>query len=572
MGGKDGSSSGDADGREPVRNEIGAVDANRPDEVGYYGEKEDPLESPTVPEAPPAEDAKLFSWATMKIALPNILIPTLYGYHIGYVGAYSTMYKFATDCELYTAQTPCETLSDAKCMWMDASTVSSTASGYVCGWADRTTCFLSYNDETSCGADKWCEWGYSDGTCGNKVGYSSIYSGLFAGSMIMGTTVGSLLGGYLTKWIDYRKTFFLVGVISIVSAVLTHVATGIFQYWLLFVARIILGFAMGWQSIAAPHYTDKFAPKNLQKTLGTFFQVFTAFGSFVAAIFAIILGNTISYGADRNANVMGRMQGFTAVPTLLSVLVLFLPLVTRDGYSLTVKYGDNDDTVAERRAEKKYPFSSMLGPVLIGVAMGCTLQLTGINANMNYAPTIMSNLGLDALVGNIIVLGWNSVTAFGVIPLSKKFSMRTLFLFCTLIGSLCCLFLSGIPVYPGVTKVKAAKEAIAIVGIALFIMSYEFGIGPCFFVLAVDVFPPSFRPIGSSITTGVMFALNLIINICYPIATEGISGGPSGNQDKGQSIAFIFFGCIGLVTVVIEFFFLHPWKDEDEDAAADESK
>ena len=108
-------------------------------------------------------------------------------------------------------------------------------------------------------------------------------------------------------------------------------------------------------------------------------------------------------------------------------------------------------------------------------------------------------------------------------------------------------------------------NGIAITGIAIFIALYEMGVGPCFFVLAVDVFPESFRPIGSSITVGVMMAFNLVINICYPIATEGMSGGPSGNPNKGQSIAFIFFGGVGTVCVVIEYFFLHPWEDSNED-------
>ena len=517
-----------------------------------------------------AEDAdeptRFFCWQNFLVAIPNVLIPSLYGYNIGYVGPYATMYSYATNCQLYGAQTSCETLSGAKCQWMDAATVNASSTlGMVCGWqAPRTTCFLKYDDAAGCGADSDCVWSYPTGTCGNKVGYTSILSGLFAGSMIMGTTVGSLLGGLLTRWLDYRKSFLVIGAISLVGAILTHVATGIFQYWLLFAARIIVGVAMGWQAVATPHYTDKYVPVEHAKTIGSFFQCSVSFFIFIAAVFGICLGQTISYDANSNQNVMGRMQGLVSFSTFGSILVLFLPLVTRDGYSLSKSgnYEDADTADSGKGGKnKQYPFSKMIGPILNGVVMGCVCQLTGINANMNFAPTIMGNLGLDALVGNIIVMAWNSLATFCVIPLSRKFSMRTLFLFCGFVGSLCCVFLSGIPVYPGVTKVKLAKEVIAIIGIAIFIASYEMGIGPCFFVLTVDVFPESFRPIGSSVTMSVMFIFNLVINICYPIATEGMSGGPSGNQDKGQSIAFIFFGCIGVVTVVIEYFFLHPWEE-----------
>ena len=535
-----------------------------------YGVKEDPLEPEALPEAPqaPADEARFFSLSTLKVALPNIVTPMLYGYNIGLVGVYSTMYSFATNCQLYGAKTSCETLSGAKCEWMNATSVNaSAASEMVCGWkAPRTTCYLKYNTEAGCSADSDCVWSYSAGTCGNKVGYTSIESGLFSGSMIMGATVGSFAGGYLTKWLDYRKTFLLVGLIALIGAILTHVATGVFEYWLLFVARIIVGFPMGWQSVAAPHYVGKFSPPSLQKTTGTLFQVCIGVGIFLAAVFGICLGNTIQYKADRNANVMGRMQGFVAPSTLLCVLVMLLPLVTRNGYSMIAcdAYEDSEGADVKVKAKakaKKYPIGRMVGPLLIGVTMACTVQLTGINAEMNYAPMIMSNLGLDALVGNIIVMAWNCVLSFCTIPLSRVFSMRTLFLFCTGVGSLCCLLLSGVPVYPGVTKVKLVKEVIAIIGIAIFIASYEMGIGPCYFVLTVDVFPESFRPIGTSFTLCVMFIFNLVINICYPIATEGISGGPSGNPDKGQAIAFIFFGGIGVCTFIIEYFFLHPWEE-----------
>ncbi|KAG5494992.1 hypothetical protein JKF63_02044 [Porcisia hertigi] len=506
----------------------------------------------------------LLSLKNLIVVTPIILTPVLYGYNLGFVGPYSTMYEYASNCQLYKTKTSCETVTAANCLWFNAATlVSDTPYGEVCGWSDKTTCFLRYKNELSCSSDTACKWSYSDNTCGNHVGYSSIQSGLFAGSLVIGSTFGALMGGYLTKRLDYRKSFLIVGLISVIGNALTHIATGLFQYWLLLVARIVLGFPLGWQSIATPHYTDKFAPTGHAKTLGTLFQVSVSTGIFITACFGLALGNTIGYDADSNANAMGRMQGLVAVSTLLSALILFLPLITTDGYSKS-KRGDyeeeNAEVASKRAAEEKYSMTQMIGPMLNGVAMACVAQLTGINANMNFAPTIMSNLGLQPLVGNIVVMTWNMLATFCVIPLSRRFSMRSLFLFCGFLGSLFCVFFGGVPVYPGVTKSDKVVSGVAITGIAIFIALYEMGVGPCFYVLAVDVFPESFRSIGSSITVGVMFIFNLIINICYPIATEGISGGPSGNPNKGQAVAFIFFGCIGVVACVIEYVFLQPWE------------
>ncbi|KAG5494209.1 hypothetical protein GH5_02200 [Leishmania sp. Ghana 2012 LV757] len=524
--------------------------------------------TPQLPSTTP-----FFSMRNLIIATPIILTPLLYGYNLGFVGPYSTMYEYASNCQLYRTKKSCETLTAEKCRWFNASTyVRNTTYGEVCGWADKTTCFLKYSDEASCLSDSACKWSYAASTCGNHVGYSSLRSGIFAGSLVIGTTIGALMGGYLSKRLDYCKSFLIIGVLSVIGNVLTHVATGLFHYWLLFVARIVLGFPLGWQSITSSHYTDKFAPADHAKTLGTLFQVSVSTGIFITSFFGLVLGNTIEYDAARNAKTIGRMQGLVSVSTILSLFVLFLPLITKDGYSKSRRgeyEEENDENASRREAEEKYTMTQMIGPILNGVAMGCVTQLTGINANMNFAPTIMSNLGLQPLVGNIIVMTWNMLATFCVIPLSRRFSMRTLFLFCGFVGSLCCLFLGGVPVYPGVTKSEEAVSGIAITGIAIFIGLYEMGVGPCFYVLAVDVFPESFRPIGSSITVGVMFVFNLIINICYPIATEGISGGPSGNPNKGQAVAFIFFGCVGVVACVIEYFFLQPWEEPEVKMADD---
>ncbi|KEG13045.1 putative hexose transporter [Trypanosoma grayi] len=70
----------------------------------------------------------------------------------------------------------------------------------------------------------------------------------------------------------------------------------------------------------------------------------------------------------------------------------------------------------------------MFGRLVMGVVTAGTLQLTGINAVMNYAPTIMSSLGMEALVGNFVVMFWNFVTSLVAIPLASFFTMRQLFL------------------------------------------------------------------------------------------------------------------------------------------------
>lgn len=523
-------------------------------------------------QAPADDDApkSFFSLANLKVAQVNIIGGALNGYSIGFVGVYANLYELSTNCSLYKTSESCTTLSNAKCTW------TSDAAGDYCGWVNERTCYRAYNTEAACLADDDCKWNYSDEKCQNPTGYSSLYNGIFAGAMILGCMIGSFFSGPLAKKLGPKLSFILVGTVCIIFSVLYHISTAVDQFWVLCVARLIIGMALGVVCVAAPMYVAEHAAPRYAKMIGVLFQVFTTFGIFIAATIGLAVGQSVSYTANRNQELMARMQGICCFSTLLSVMVVVMGLFLggfgfRDKKSSTGGGADENADNADANL-KQYSFLQMLGPLAMGAVTAGTLQLTGINAVMNYAPTIMGSLGLDPLVGNFIVMVWNFVTTIFSIPLASVFSMRQLFLAGSIITSLMCLFMCGVPVYPGVTKQTSAKNGVAITGILLFIAAFEMGVGPCFFVLAQDLFPYTFRPKGSSVTMVFQFVFNVVINVFYPIATEKISGGPSGNQDKGQAIAFIFFGCIGLICFVLQFFFLFPWEEKDAGETADKAQ
>lgn len=502
-------------------------------------------------DAPP-----FFSFSTLKVAQVNLINGLLNGYSIGFVGPYSTLFDMSENCNAYKSQKPCETLANSKCKW-DDSTVS-WDSGKACIWKNQDNC-LTYTAEGACSDNKFCEWSYSDKSCHNKHGYDPIANGIFAGAMILGSTVGSLFGGYFVTLLGLKRTFFAVGVTGIICSVLYHISSAFTIFGLLCTARAVIGFALALVCIASPMYVNVHAhPKNC-KSIGVLFQVFNTFGICLAATMGLIVGQTVSYYSTKDVRLKDRMQGMCALSTFLSVCVTLLGILLDDGNGPSDNNDEGKDE-AQRLNQSEYSWGQMIGPLLMGGVVSGTLQLTGINAVMNYAPTIMESLGMDPLMGNWVVMVWNFVTTIVSIPLASFISMRYMFLGGSLVTSLSCLFLCGIPVFPGVAE-KKIKDGVAITGILIFIAAFEIGVGPCFYVLAQDLFPPSFRPKGSSVTMLWQFFFNLIINVFYPSATKGISGGPSGDQDKGQAVAFIFFGAIGLVCFVVEIFFLYPWED-----------
>lgn len=511
--------------------------------------------------------ASFFDVRNLRVASVQAVGGTLNGYSIGFVGVYSTLYGFSTDCSKFKGgQTACETVPNANCKWFPTS---GTVPAH-CGWPDLT-CRTQYpngaaggTDEAArvgCLADSHCKWSYSDKECQNPSGYSSTDSGIFAGSMILGCLFGSLFAGPLATRIGSRLSFLLVGIVGIVCSILYHISAATNQFWVLIAGRFVIGLFLGVVSVACPMYTDQNGHPKYKRMLGVLFQVFTTFGIFLAATIGLALGQSVWFDKDKDQQIMARQQGLAVFSTFLSLLMVALGvLVTESRAKFNASDAKDGDVALDAN---EFSVVQMLPRLLMGAVMAGTLQLTGINAVMNYAPTIMGNLGLAPLVGNFVVMTWNFITTFVSIPLASMFTMRQLFLMGSMLTSAMCLFMCGIPVYPDVSKTESAKNGVAITGILLFIMFFEFAVGPCFYVLTMDMYPPSFRPKGASITQVMQFIFNLIINVCYPIATENISGGPSGNQDKGQAIAFIFFGCIGLVCFVVQVFFLHPYEGHD---------
>ncbi|KAG5490789.1 hypothetical protein JKF63_00911 [Porcisia hertigi] len=510
-------------------------------------------------EAPP-----FLSASNAKVMLVQAIGGTLNGYSIGFVGVYATLFGFSTNCANFRHESGCVTAPNADCQWI----TDATGSGY-CGWPE-VTCRREYSYATPaempgamtrCEADPHCRWSYSAGECQNPSGFSASESGIFAGSMIAGSLIGSMFAGPLASAIGAKASFLLVGLVGVVSSVMYHVSCAENEFWVLVVGRFVIGLFLGVIGVACPVYTDQNAHPKWKRTIGVLFQVFTTFGIFIAALIGLALGQSIWFDRDKDQMVMARMQGLCAFSTVFSLLTILLGFVISESRA---KFGGENEggegTIGLDSNE--YGYVEMAPRLLMGCVMAGTLQLTGINAVMNYAPTIMGSLGLAPLVGNFVVMVWNFVTTLASIPLSYVFTMRQLFLFGSIFTSCMCLFMCGIPVYPGVTSTLEVKNGVAITGILLFILGFEVCVGPCYFVLTQDMFPPSFRPRGASFTQVMQFIFNLIINVCYPIATERISGGSSGNQDKGQAVAFIFFGGLGIICFVVQVFFLHPWDEE----------
>src|SRR5262249_31178801 len=121
-------------------------------------------------------------------------------------------------------------------------------------------------------------WGLSAGT-----------HGIAMASALYGTVVGALFGGWPTDRFGRRCTLLGIGLLYIISAAWSALATDVFSFIL---ARLLGGLGIGISTVAAPLYISEIAPARYRGRLAGMFQLNIVFGIVIA-----YLSNALLSGA-----------------------------------------------------------------------------------------------------------------------------------------------------------------------------------------------------------------------------------------------------------------------------------
>lgn len=525
-----------------------------------------------------------FHWKVARHVVFLILAGLGQGFPTGINGIFSTLQVYSEQCSLYTTAEACANVLNQDCTWRDGA----------CEWTVGMCSTLAFEDCHDTGY-MHCHYDYGSGTCVNQAGFSSLYSGIFAcATMVVGIFLGPLAGDFLA-FFHHRKAFMFGGFLFLVSAIMQHVGVATNEYWASTIGRFLIGAAQLFICVPAMVYVNQNAPDRYKQVLTSFFCVTLNLGTALAAIIGggMVLG--VSFGG-KGGDLYGIFQGYLALSTAVGVITVLMgyfieespywahePEEGAEAHRDAKEQGpgaESDRVVEGNEAdllkrvdemEKKhgidigeYSWGSMLPRLLVGLAVAGIVQLTGITAFMNYAPTITGNVGFNPMVGNIVLNIWNVFSAAcSLVILALTNNLRAVFLFGTTAASAACIVM-GIVTMPGVVENVQVRNGVSIAAIAVYLLVFQSCIGCSFYPLSQEMFPLSFRPRGSSVMATFQIVFAFIISVFFPIAKEGLSGGASGNQNKGVAIVYLFFGVIGFVGLVIVFFFLQPWTSADE--------
>uniref|UniRef100_A0AAU1LLK6 Sugar porter family MFS transporter n=1 Tax=Streptomyces sp. NBC_00148 TaxID=2903626 RepID=A0AAU1LLK6_9ACTN len=399
-------------------------------------------------------------------------------------------------------------------------------------------------------------------------GLNSFEQGSVVSVLLIGAVIGATSAGRLSEGLGRRKALGTIGVVFIIGTAIASTANG---YLMLMAGRVVLGLAVGAASATVPVYLSEISPTRIRGRLLTMNQLMITLGILIAYLVNLAFASSEMWRA---------MFAVGAVPAALMVAatVWFLPespqwlishgqadrarrgiaSVTDRATADTLVARAQDRIAAERRKEEERKENSGSGDrgtrklftpdvrpaLVVGLTLAAVQQFGGINTIIYYAPTIIQQTGLNAsnsIFYSVFIGVINLVMTLAAIRLVDRAGRR--------IMVLVSLALMAVSIFMlGLAFVVGMNSVLTLLFMVIYIAAYAGGLGPVFWTLLGEIFPPSVRAEGSSVATAVNWVSNFIVSLAFlPVASA-----------IGQGETFWIFAGI----CVVAFFFVGRYLPE----------
>ncbi|MFJ8750031.1 sugar porter family MFS transporter [Streptomyces sp. NPDC102441] len=394
---------------------------------------------------------------------------------------------------------------------------------------------------------------------------NSFEQGSVVSVLLIGAVIGATSAGRVSEGLGRRKALGTIGVVFIIGTAIASTANG---YLMLMAGRVILGLAVGAASATVPVYLSEISPTRIRGRLLTMNQLMITLGILIAYLVNLIFSSSGMWRA---------MFAVGAIPAALMVAatVWFLPespqwLIShgqadraRKGIASVTDEATADTLVAraqnriaeEREKQERNSgttdrgtrrlFTPDVRPALIvGLTLAAVQQFGGINTIIYYAPTIIQQTGLNAsnsIFYSVFIGAINLVMTLAAIRLVDRAGRRIMVLVSLALMAV-SIFMLGLAFVVGMSSV------LTLLFMVIYIAAYAGGLGPVFWTLLGEIFPPSVRAEGSSVATAVNWLSNFVVSLAFlPLAAA-----------IGQGETFWIFAGI----CVIAFFFVGRYLPE----------
>ncbi|KAF7268288.1 hypothetical protein GWI33_018557 [Rhynchophorus ferrugineus] len=364
-----------------------------------------------------------------------------------------------------------------------------------------------------------------------KTFYSVVVS-IFA----IGGMLGGFGGGMVANKFGRKGGLLLNNILGITGGCLMWCTKLASSYEMLFFGRFIMGVNCGLNTSLVPMYISEISPLNLRGGLGTVNQLAVTVGLLVSQVLGIeqILGTNEGWPL---------LLGLAVVPALLQLLLLpICPESPR--YLLITKQWeeearralrrlrasnqveeDIEEMRAEERAQQSESSISMLElicsptlrtPLIIGIVMQLSQQLSGINAVFYYSTDLFESSGLTPESAKFATIGIGCIMVIMTlisIPLMDRMGRRTLHLYG--LGGM-FIFSIFITISFLIKEMIDWMSYLSVVSTLCFVKFFAMGPGSIPWMITAELFSQGPRPAAMSIAVLVNWIANFLVGIVFP--------------------------------------------------------
>jgi sugar porter (SP) family MFS transporter len=384
-------------------------------------------------------------------------------------------------------------------------------------------------------------------------------------AVLVGVMIGALVGGTIADRIGRRKTLIWGAVLFILGSILAPLSPNVY---VLFVARGLLGIAVGFTSVTAPVYVSELAPPQSRGMLIGLYQFALTLG--------IALADLVGYWFAASQGWRW-MFGFGLVPAVLFLfMVLTVPESPRwlfvqnrlaEAESVLKSYTDEagarlllEDIRVSLMAKMERRWSALWSPAVRGslfIAVGFMVLIpaTGINAILYYGPQIFSLAGISsnksAIFATLLVAITNVLATVIALVLVDRVGRKPL-LYVGLGGMTTALLVLSLCFHQH-AELGPSLGKIATACLMFFITCYAFSIGPIAWILVSEVFPLRVRGRGVAAATLSFGTSNFLVSLTFLSLIKA----------AGTSLTLVIYGAFCILTVFFVAFVIPETKGRE---------
>ena len=357
--------------------------------------------------------------------------------------------------------------------------------------------------------------------------------GLSFAALLFGCMFGAAFAGKVTDIFGRKKMLLWVALLFLATSILTGISK---SFTMFITARFIGGLSVGAVSMLSPIYIAEVAPASNRGSLVSFYQF--------SIVFGILISYLINYLLRDAGDDNWRYMFYTGViPSgLFFVLLFFVPETPRHlfrigeeakAFEVLRKIGGETMAraeIAEIRdslKEKKGKFSDLFKPqhrrmMAVGFFLAVFIQISGINAIIDYAPKIFMTAGFKieaALFGTFGLGITNVVCTFFSIYFIDKLGRRTLYIIGSAGMMLALLVLSLM------SFIDLFEGKFVLITCIVYLVFFSGFIGPAFWTIISEIYPNKMRGTAMIFPVVVQWFFNALMVWVFPAMLHGFRTG-----------------------------------------------